>query len=80
MPPDSNLVEVGALLWPLEKSVKFSSDVVELNDKRRAPVGHQFKFMLNSTVYKQVQQFKQEPLLLSLFSESGQAGDLSGNK
>jgi hypothetical protein len=55
MPPDSNLVEVGALLWPLEKSVKFSSDVVELNDKKRAPVGHQFKFMLNSTVYKQVQ-------------------------
>ena len=71
MPPDSNLVEVGALLWPLEKSVKFSSDVVELNDKRRAPVGHQFKFKLNSTVYKQVQQFKQESLFISIFSESG---------
>ena len=80
MPPDSNLVQVGVLLWPLEKSVKLRSDVLELNDKRRAPVGHQFKFMLNSTIYKQVQPFKQEPLLQSLFSESGQAGDLFGNK
>ncbi len=54
MPPDSRLVEVGALLWPLEKNVKFSSEDYELNDKRRAVVGHQFKFLLNSTVYKKV--------------------------
>ncbi|CBY18587.1 unnamed protein product [Oikopleura dioica] len=52
MPPDSRLVQVGALLWPLEKNVKFSSEDYELNDKRRAVVGHQFKFLLNSTVYK----------------------------
>jgi len=54
MPPDSRLVQVGALLWPLEKNVKFSSEDYELNDKRRAVVGHQFKFLLNSTVYKKV--------------------------
>ena len=34
LPADAKLVQIGAMLWPLEESVRFKSEAVKLDDKK----------------------------------------------
>ena len=58
LPTDSELVKVGAMLWPIEENIQFSSEVVELTKKRCATLGHAFTYHLEPSVYKKVSHNK----------------------